>query len=220
MINKNFATLLFAVLFLCLSFYLSQHFDIGSIRSLLKEHQLIAMPLFVLIYVAATIFLLPASALTVLAGFLFGAIWGGLLSLVSATLGAGLVLILARLMTDRWFQPKWHERINQFIAGVNREGWRFVAFVRLTPLFPFNLSNYAFALTTIKLLPYTLTNFICMSPGAFAYAYLGHLGSEMANSQQAIMTKQVLIALSLIAALLFIPTFVYSLRKKGQDKSS
>lgn len=220
MINKNVATLVFAGLFLLLSFYLSRHFDIRLIRSLLNDHQLIAMPLFVIIYVAATIFLLPASALTVLAGFLFGALWGGLLSLISATLGAGLVLNFARKMSRRWLKLKWHDRIKQFVAGVNREGWRFVAFVRLTPLFPFNLSNYAFSLTSIKLLPYTITNFICMSPGAFAYAYLGHLGGEMAGSQEAMLTKQVLIALSLIAALLFIPKFVYSLKGKGHDKSS
>jgi hypothetical protein len=55
------------------------------------------------------------------------------------------------------------------IRGVEEEGWRFVAFVRLVPLFPFNLVNYAFGVTRIGLGEYAIASFVCMSPGAVAY---------------------------------------------------
>ena len=64
------------------------------------------------------------------------------------------------------------------IAGVEAEGWRFVAFVRLVPLFPFNLLNYALGLTRIPLAHYVLASLVCMAPGTIAYTWLGYAGRE------------------------------------------
>ena len=75
------------------------------------------------------------------------------------------------------------ERLARLIRGVEEEGWRFVAFVRLVPLFPFNLMNYAFGLTRIRLGEYVVASFVCMAPGAFAYTYLGYAGREAASGQ-------------------------------------
>ena len=58
------------------------------------------------------------------------------------------------------------------------EGWRFVAFVRLVPLFPFNLLNYALGLTRIPLVAYVLASLVCMAPGTLAYTWLGYAGRE------------------------------------------
>ena len=67
--------------------------------------------------------------------------------------------------------------------GVSAEGWRFVAFVRLVPLFPFNLVNYAFGLTRIRVGEYVLASFVCMAPGALAYTYLGYAGREATSTK-------------------------------------
>jgi uncharacterized membrane protein YdjX (TVP38/TMEM64 family) len=64
----------------------------------------------------------------------------------------------------------------RLIAGVDAEGWRFVAFVRLVPVFPFNLSNYTLGLTSIPLQHYVIAAVVCMTPGAVAYTWLGHAG--------------------------------------------
>ena len=93
------------------------------------------------------------------------------------------------------------------MRGVEEEGWRFVAFVRLVPLFPFNLMNYAFGLTRIRFRDYVLASFVCMAPGALAYTYLGYAGREAAFGQAGAIRKAVL-ALALLAAVAFLPRLV------------
>ncbi len=97
------------------------------------------------------------------------------------------------------------------MRGVEEEGWRFVAFVRLVPLFPFNLVNYAFGLTRIGLGEYVLASFLCMAPGALAYTYLGYAGREAAFGQAGSIHKA-LLALALLAAVAFLPRLVRRLK--------
>jgi hypothetical protein len=97
------------------------------------------------------------------------------------------------------------------IRGVEEEGWRFVAFVRLVPLFPFNLVNYAFGLTRVALGEYAIASFVCMAPGALAYTYLGYAGREAASGRAGVIHKA-LAALALLAAVAFLPRLVRRLR--------
>ena len=75
------------------------------------------------------------------------------------------------------------------MQGVEEEGWRFVAFVRLVPLFPFNLVNYPFGLTRIRITESVTASFVCMAPGALAYTWLGYAGQEAASGQSAKFVK-------------------------------
>ena len=70
-------------------------------------------------------------------------------------------------------------RLKQILEGVDDEGWRFVAFVRLVPLFPFNLLNYALGLTRIRFLAYASTTLVCMLPGTIAYTVSVRSGRGM-----------------------------------------
>lgn len=101
----------------------------------------------------------------------------------------------------------------QLKSGVEAEGWRFVAFVRLVPLFPFNVLNYALGLTRIKLSHYVLTSYLCMLPGAIAYTYLGYAGREAISGSEGMMQKG-LLALGLLAAVMFLPRLIGHLRQK------
>ncbi len=103
-------------------------------------------------------------------------------------------------------------RLRDFVQGVEAEGWRFVAFVRLVPLFPFNLVNYALGLTRIPLVQYVLASYLCMLPGALAYAYLGFAGREAAAGGEGLLQKG-LIALALLATAAFLPKLVMRLRR-------
>ena len=169
--------------------------------------------LFVLMYALATVLFVPGSLLTVAGGALFGPIWGTLWNLTGATLGATLAFMIARYVVSDWVSSRAGERLGRLIRGVEEEGWRFVAFVRLVPLFPFNLVNYALGLTRIRLRDYVLASFACMAPGAIAYTYLGYAGREAAaGSSGAIRTG--FIALALLATVAFLPRLVR--RAKGQ----
>jgi uncharacterized membrane protein YdjX (TVP38/TMEM64 family) len=169
--------------------------------------------LFLLLYALATVLFVPGSLLTVAGGALFGPILGTLWNLTGATLGATLAFIVARYVASDWVAARSGERLGRLMRGVEEEGWRFVAFVRLVPLFPFNLMNYALGLTRIRLREYVLASFVGMAPGALAYTYLGYAGRE-AVSGQAGAIRKALLALALLAIVAFLPRLVR--RVKGR----
>ncbi len=118
-------------------------------------------------------------------GALFGPLWGTAFNLVGATLGATAAFLVGRYLAADWVRRRTGARLARLIAGVEAEGWRFVAFVRLVPLFPFNLVNYALGLTRIPLTSYILASLVCMAPGTLAYAWLGYAGREAAAGNAA-----------------------------------
>jgi uncharacterized membrane protein YdjX (TVP38/TMEM64 family) len=167
--------------------------------------------LFVVIYSLAAVLFVPGSILTVAGGALFGPVWGTLWNLCGATLGATLAFAIARYVGSDWVAQRAGERLAGLIRGVEEEGWRFVAFIRLVPMFPFNLVNYAFGLTRVGLGEYAIASFVCMAPGTLAYTYLGYAGLEAASGQGCVIHKA-LLALALLAAVAFLPRLVRRLR--------
>jgi uncharacterized membrane protein YdjX (TVP38/TMEM64 family) len=166
---------------------------------------------FILVYALAAVLFLPGSVLTLAGGALFGPWWGTLFNLTGATLGAALAFLVSRYLAADWVRRRVGERANRLIEGVEAEGWRFVAFTRLVPLFPFNLLNYALGLTRIPFPHYVLATAVCMAPAAFAFTWLGFAGREaVAGGEGLIRTG--LIALGLVAAAAFLPRLVMRLR--------
>jgi uncharacterized membrane protein YdjX (TVP38/TMEM64 family) len=166
---------------------------------------------FILVYALAAVLFLPGSVLTLAGGALFGPWWGTLFNLTGATLGAALAFLVSRYLAADWVRRRVGERANRLIEGVEAEGWRFVAFTRLVPLFPFNLLNYALGLTRIPFPHYVLATAVCMAPAAFAFTWLGFAGREaVAGGEGLIRTG--LIALGLVAAAAFLPRLVIRLR--------
>lgn len=171
-----------------------------------------AAPLvFIAAYAVASVLFLPGMVMTLAGGALFGPAWGTLINLTGATIGAILAFLIARYLGADWVAQRLGGRLRQLVAGVEAEGWRFVAFVRLVPVFPYNLLNYALGLTRIPLVSYALATFVCMAPGALAYTYVGYAGRQaVAGGEAAIQTG--LIALGLLAAVAFLPRLVNRLR--------
>lgn len=154
-----------------------KQFDAEALKLWVEQAGIAAPLLFMLIYAVGTVLFLPGSVLTLTGGALFGPLMGTLYNLTGATLGAGVAFIIARYLASDWVEQKTGGRLKRLKQGVEEEGWRFVAFVRLVPLFPFNLLNYALGLTRIRFSHYLLASYICMLPGALAYTYLGYAGS-------------------------------------------
>ncbi len=174
--------------------------------------------LFIFIYIMGAIFFIPGSMLTLAGGVLFGPVMGSLYNLVAATIGSLISFLMARYIASDWVNRQSGQRFKQISEGIEKEGWRFVAFVRLVPLFPFNFLNYALGLTKIKVSHYVITSFICMLPGAVAYTYLGHAANVAMTGDVGIeATVQVgLIALALIAGVMFLPRLIRHLRQDNQ----
>jgi uncharacterized membrane protein YdjX (TVP38/TMEM64 family)/rhodanese-related sulfurtransferase len=188
--------------------------DPALIESAMRDLGLWAPLAHVVLFAVGTVFFVPGAIFGLAGGALFGPLWGTLLNLAGATLGSTASFLIARYVAADWVRRKAGGRLERLIAGVEAEGWRFVAFVRLVPLFPFNLLNYALGLTRIPLAHYVLASLVCMAPGALAYTWLGYAGREaLAGNQSAI--RYGLIALALLATVAFLPRLVRRLRGGG-----
>jgi uncharacterized membrane protein YdjX (TVP38/TMEM64 family) len=163
------------------------------------------------IYSLATTLFVPGALFGIAGGVLFGPVWGTLWNLIGATAGAALSFLVARYLAADWVARKAGGLTQRLIAGVEAEGWRFVAVARLAPFVPFNLLNYALGLTRIRFDQYVLASLICMAPGAAAFTWLGFAGKE-AIAGEASAVRYALLALGLLAILAFLPRFVRRLR--------
>ena len=212
--NKLLRSLLFLALLVgvVLAVLYRDRFDAQALATWTENAGPAAPLLFMLIYAVATVLFLPGSVLTLAGGALFGPVLGTFYNLTGATLGATLAFLVSRYLASDWVAARTGGRLKQLINGVEGEGWRFVAFVRLVPLFPFNLLNYALGLTRIPLLHYVIASYICMLPGAIAYTYLGYAGREAVAGGEGLIQKG-LLALALLAAVAFLPRLIGKLRK-------
>jgi uncharacterized membrane protein YdjX (TVP38/TMEM64 family)/rhodanese-related sulfurtransferase len=166
---------------------------------------------YVMLYALATVAFVPGVVFSLAGGALFGPLWGSLWNLAGATLGAILAFLVARYIAGDWVTRKAGGLLKRLIDGVDAEGWRFVALVRLVPFFPFNLSNYALGLTRIPLQHYVIATLVCMAPGAVTYTWLGYAGRG-ALSGQADAVRYGLLGLGLLAAIAVLPRVIGRLR--------
>jgi uncharacterized membrane protein YdjX (TVP38/TMEM64 family) len=136
--------------------------------------------IFIVFFNVATLLCFPASLLALKAGYVFGLGWGTVYVLVAAILGAILAFWMGRYLTRYWGQQKLQDniRFRAIAHAVEKEGWKIVLLTRLSPIFPFNLTNVAFGMTQISLKNYSLGSF-GIFPGTVLYTYMGSLSSEL-----------------------------------------
>ena len=143
--------------------------------------------LFVALYVAATVLFLPGWILTLGAGAVFGLVKGAITVSIAATLGATAAFLVGRHLA-RDAVARRLEAYPRFAAidqAVAREGWKIVGLTRLSPIFPFNLLNYAYGITRVSLRDYVLASWIGMMPGTIMYVYVGSVIGDLAALGQA-----------------------------------
>jgi uncharacterized membrane protein YdjX (TVP38/TMEM64 family)/rhodanese-related sulfurtransferase len=190
---------------------LRDRFDAAALQVWVEGAGAAGPLLFMAVYALATVLFLPGSVITLAGGVLFGPVWGTVYNLTGATVGAALAFLIARYLAAGWVTQRTGGRMKQLVDGVEQEGWRFVAFVRLVPLFPFNLLNYALGLTRIRFWHYVLASYLFMLPGAIAYTWLGYAGREALAGGEG-MIRNILVALALLASVAFLPRLIKRLR--------
>jgi len=171
---------------------------------------------FLLLYAVGPTFLVPGLPLDLAAGILFGPVWGTVYSLVGATVGATIAFLGARTVGREWTEEKLSGPLKKLKEGVDKGGWEFVAFVRLVPIIPFNLLNYALGLTRIRLMPYMLASFVFMAPATVVYVYAGWAGGEAIAGEGTLSQTlvRVLIALSALGMLAVLPQLAVRFAKR------
>ncbi len=139
--------------------------------------------LFIALYITVTVMLLPGSILTLGAGFVFGVVRGSIFVSIAATLGATAAFLVGRYLARDWVAKKieGNEKFAAVDQAVAQEGWKIVGLTRLSPIFPFNLLNYAFSVTKVSLRDYFFASWIGMMPGTVMYVYIGSLAGDLAT---------------------------------------
>jgi uncharacterized membrane protein YdjX (TVP38/TMEM64 family) len=133
------------------------------------------------IYIIATLAFLPALLLTLGAGLIFGVGWGSLYVFIGATLGAIAAFLVGRYLLRDWVSRRiaGNSKFLSIDRAVGRSGFKIVLLTRLSPLFPFNLLNYAYGVTSVSLKDYALAS-VGMIPGTIMYVYIGSLAGSIA----------------------------------------
>ncbi len=167
--------------------------------------------LFIVAYILACIFFLPGSVLGLGAGVIFGTVKGTVIVSLASILGATTAFLIGRYIARDWVAKKIGDnpKFKAIDEAVGRQGWKIVVLTRLSPLFPFNLLNYAYALTKVSLRDYFFASWIGMLPGTAIYVYLGSLAGDLAGLSAGARTRTT--AEWLLYLVGFIATVVVSL---------
>ena len=175
------------------------------------------------IYVIAAVALVPGSILTLGAGVVFGIVKGTLVVIVSATLGATAAFLVGRYLARDWVASKikGNEKFQAIDRGVAEEGWKIVGLTRLSPVFPFNLLNYAFGITRVSLKDYVLASFFGMLPATLMYVYIGSLAGDLATLGAADRSRTpgelLLYAVGLVATIL-VTVYITRIARKALNQ--
>src|SRR5260370_39915545 len=118
------------------------------------------------------------------AGFVFG-LWDVFLAVsVGATFGASLAFLIARFIARDKIEAiaQRNEKFRNIDNAIGKQGAKLIFLLRLSPVIPFNLSNYFYGLTGVKFWPYVLASWIGMMPGTFLYVYIGAAGKAAVSA--------------------------------------
>ena len=136
-----------------------------------------------IVYIFACILLLPGSVITLAAGFSFGLLTGFITVFLGSNLGASAAFWIGRTLARDWVARRvaGNAKFQAIDRAVGEQGFKIVLLLRLSPIIPFNLLNYALGLTRVSFRDYALASLIGMLPGILMYVYLGSLVMNLAD---------------------------------------
>ena len=183
--------------YLSIEFFKSQQAAIGA---QVAQRPFISGLVFFLIYVVVTGLSLPGAAvMTLIAGAVFGLLWGTVIVSFASTIGATLAFLASRFLLRDWVQAKFGDRLKRVNEGIEKEGAFYLFALRLVPAIPFFAINLLMGLTPIRTWTYFWVSQVGMLAGTIAYVYAGTTLGEMRISVQLLLAFAFLGILPLIA---------------------
>lgn len=139
-------------------------------------------------YVLAEILAIPAvPILTASSGYLFGTLPGTATCLFSAAIAASISFVIGRTLLRGYVEGvlAGNPKFQSMDRAIEKEGFKLMLLLRLSPLFPFALSNYLYGASSIRFLPYFFGTLLGFAPGTFAYVYAGRVGKALLSIDEA-----------------------------------
>ncbi len=173
----------------------------------LREAGIAGVLVYSAVFTVAAICLVPGSILTVGAGVAYGLVWGTIVASTASAMAATAAFLVARTVGRRRI-ARWagsDPRVAALDAAIGDHGLKLVILVRLSPLVPFNLLNYALGLTRVRLRDYALGSFLGMLPVTLLYVYVGSMAGQLVSLARGTADvgplQQAISALGLVATL-------------------
>jgi uncharacterized membrane protein YdjX (TVP38/TMEM64 family) len=186
----------------------------------IRDQGAVGVVVFVALYIIATVVAVPGSILTLGAGVVYGVLLGTVWVSIASTLGATAAFLVGRYVARGAVAARveGNARFAAIDDAVGREGWKIVGLTRLSPIFPFNLLNYAYGLTKVTLRDYFFASWIGMLPGTIMYVYIGSVIGDLATigggERSRSVAEWVLYGVGLVATLA-VTVFVTRLARKA-----
>ena len=189
--------------------------NVPKIKTWVEGFGRIAPFVYIGLYLVSTVFFLPGAPVTILAGFVFGPLWGIFYASVASIISVSVAFLIARYvardLVEGWVKD--NAQFRKIDEQVEEQGWRIVMFTRVVPIFPFNLQNYAYGLTRIRFPTYVLVSAIFMLPGTAVFVQLG--GAFVSGEGNIWKT---LLYLGIAGVLLLLLSLIPKLLRKYQTK--
>ncbi len=136
--------------------------------------------LYIAAYVVCCVLVIPAIALTLAAGAIFGLVTGSVIVLIGATAGATAAFLLGRTIFRRYVEARVasNPKMAAIDRAIAREGTKIMLLMRLSGFPPFTWINYALGLTGVSFRSYLWTTFFGIIPGTIAFTYAGSAGAQ------------------------------------------
>jgi len=162
-----------------------------------------AAPLvFLALHVAASLLFVPRTILAMAAGLVFGIGWGLVWAATGSVLGAVAGFLLTRYVNAGLIDPESMPRVGPILRRAEAGGWRAVAALRLIPVLPHSVANYALGLTRLPLGAYALGSFLGQLPMTIAYVDFGAAGGKIWSGASGWLAPTLIGAAALLISLL------------------
>ncbi len=192
--NKLIIGILFVFTLLALSFFIPYGDILKSVIVECRALGIYGIVLFVVVYALLCIALAPGSIITMAVGAVYGFSIGYVVVTLGSLLAATLSFLIGKFLFHKAISH-WlikYPRIKLIQNAMSKKGLIIVFLMRLSPLFPFAISNYAMSLTDISFKNYFFISWIGMIPGTVLYVYLGVLSTSLIQTDVALQWKTVL----------------------------
>lgn len=209
------------LLLLLLTIQILHSLNILSLRPLIDQIRSTSPLLFIFIYALAILLIIPSAPLNLLAGTLYGPLWGSLFSLISTALGSTIAFFISRhFIGEQLTQKAAFAPLRRLLTYYESHPWATLSFLRVNPLSPTSLLNYLIGATSVSFSPFFFTTFLFGAPPTIALAYTGSLlplnGEPFALHQQ--IHKLSLLTLFLSFVFLLLPLLIKRLTKRRLSK--
>jgi len=185
-----------------------------DIQILINKNYILYYSAFFILYIVVTAFALPISLIkTLLAGALFG-FWPGLI-LVSfaSSIGSTFCFLFSRYALRAYIQKRFSNYLEKINKGIETDGWLYLLFLRLSPIFPFFIINLVFGLTKMKTLEFYVVSQIGMFIATAIFVNAGVQISNL-NSLEEILSFKIIASLTVIGLFPLLVKYIYKMIKK------